>query len=83
MTRRAGIFLRAFAGWTVFVWAIFIRNMAKDHTHSAGFKAVHIGLAVISLAFAVGCLVVVSRARRQSGAAALRSDPGERVPAGR
>ncbi len=64
VTRRAAAFLYVFAGWTVFVWAVFIRNMAKDHTHTAGFKAVHITLAVISIAFAVGCITVVSRARR-------------------
>lgn len=66
VTRRAALFLRVFAGWTVFVWVVFIRNIAKDHTHTAGFKSVHITLAVVSLAFAAGCLVVVSRSRRTS-----------------
>ena len=55
----------------MFVWAVFIRNIAKDHTHSSGFKVVHITLAVISLAFAAGCFAVVSRSRR--GAVTLRS----------
>lgn len=64
MTRRIATFLYTFAGWTVFVWAVFIRNVAKDHTHTTGFKVVHITLAVISLAFAAACVWVVSRARR-------------------
>ena len=68
MTRRAAVYLYAFAGWTVFVWAVFIRNIAKDHTHSTGFKVVHITLAVISLAFAAGCVAVVGRARRRESA---------------
>ncbi|GAC1593225.1 MAG: hypothetical protein NVS3B21_14000 [Acidimicrobiales bacterium] len=67
MTRRSAMFLRVFAGWTVFVWAVFIRNIAKDHVHSVGFKTVHITLAVISLAFAAGCVLVVSASRRATG----------------
>ena len=63
VTRRAAAFLYTFAGWTLFVWVVFIRNIAKDHTHSTGFKVVHITLAVISLAFAAGCVAVVRRAR--------------------
>ncbi|GAC1316451.1 MAG: hypothetical protein NVSMB12_13250 [Acidimicrobiales bacterium] len=68
MTRRAALFLRVFAGWTVFVWVVFIRNIVKDHTHTTGFKVVHITLAVISLAFAAGCFAVVARSRRVSQA---------------
>jgi hypothetical protein len=72
VSRRAAVFLYAFAGWTLFVWVVFIRNIAKDHTHTAGFKAVHITLAVISIAFAAGCVAVVrgARQRRDAGAAA-------------
>ena len=70
MNRRAAVFLYTFAGWTLFVWIVFIRNISKDRTHTAGFKAVHITLAVISIAFAIGCAVVVrrSRQRRDTGA---------------
>jgi hypothetical protein len=64
VTRRAATFLYIFAGWTVFVWVVFIRNVANDHTHGTGFKVVHITLAIISLALAAGCFWVVSRARR-------------------
>jgi hypothetical protein len=69
VTRRTAAYLRLFAAWTVFVWATFIRNISGDHTHSTGFKVVHITLAVVSLALATGAFVVVSRARRaQRGA---------------
>ena len=64
MTRRAATFLYAFAGWTLFVWVVFIRNISKDHTHTTAFKTVHITLAVISIAFAAGCAAVVRRARQ-------------------
>lgn len=64
VTRRAALFLYAFAGWTLFVWVVFIRNISKDRTHTSGFKAVHITLAVISIAFAAGCVAVVRRARQ-------------------
>ena len=74
MTRRAALFLRVFAGWTVFVWVVFIRNITKDHTHSTGFKVVHITLAVISLAFAAGCFAVVARSRRD-GPVSPAGDP--------
>ena len=75
MTRRAAVFLYAFAGWTVFVWVVFIRNIAKDHTHSTGFKVVHIILAVISIALAAGCFAVVGRARRRGDV-----ERGDRMP---
>jgi Na+/melibiose symporter-like transporter len=65
VNRRAATFLYVFAGWTVFVWVVFIRNIAKDHTHGTGFKVVHIVLAVISIAFAAGCFAVVARTRRR------------------
>lgn len=78
MTRRLATFLYVFAGWTVFVWAVFIRNIARDHTHGTAFKVVHIVLAVISLLFAAGTFWLVSRARLSRGA----GDPAgtERVP---
>jgi len=76
MSRRAAVFLYVFAGWTVWVWAVLIRNMAADHTHSTGFKVVHDTLAVISIAFAVGTVLIVRRVRRVRQPA----EPPERVP---
>jgi hypothetical protein len=64
VSRRAANYLRIFSAWTVFVWVTFIRNISRDHTHTTGFKVVHIALAVISLLFAAGALVIVSRERR-------------------
>ncbi|MEY2397635.1 MAG: hypothetical protein QOJ00_809 [Actinomycetota bacterium] len=66
MHLRHATFLRIVAGWTVFVWAVLIKNMLGDSNHSIAFRAVHIGLAVISIALAAGTFVVVriERGRR-------------------
>ncbi len=64
MTRGQANFLRAFSIWTAFVWFTFIKNIVGVDDRSTGFKVVHVGLAVISLAFAVGCWILVSRSRR-------------------
>ena len=58
LTRNQRLFLRAFAVWTVWVWGTRIWNVIGDHAHGAGFKAVHIVLAVVSVAFAVGTWIV-------------------------
>jgi len=67
MSKRDGVVLRVAAGWTVFVWGTFIRNIVKDHTHSTGFKVVHITLAVISLGFAAAIWMIAARNRKQVG----------------
>ena len=59
--RRDRIVLRVAAIWTAFVWVVFVRNILHDHTHSFSFKAVHIGLAAVSLAFAVAIWQVAGR----------------------
>lgn len=66
MSRRDTLLLRLAAGWTVFVWVVFLRNLLKDHTHAFGFKAVHTVLAVVSLAFAAVIWVVASRNRQRA-----------------
>ncbi len=66
MTRTDALILRTAAGWTVFVWATRIRNILGDDTHGTGFKAVHIVLAVVSVAFAVAIWGVASRGRRRA-----------------
>ena len=58
--------LRAFAVWTVFVWGNRIANIVGDDGRSFGFKAVHVVLALVSVAFAVATWVIVSRNRRRS-----------------
>jgi uncharacterized protein YhhL (DUF1145 family) len=50
--RRAGWFLIVAAAWTAFVWLNRLVNLAGDD-RSAAFIAVHVVLAVVSLAFAV------------------------------
>lgn len=67
MSKRDAVVLRVAAGWTVFVWVTFIRNMLKDHTHSTGFKVVHITLAVVSLGFAAALWMIAARNRKQAG----------------
>jgi hypothetical protein len=75
MTRGQANFLRAFSIWTAFVWFTFIRNIVGVDDRSTGFKVVHIGLALVSLAFAVGCWILVSRARRAALAKAATVPP--------
>ncbi len=65
MTRRDALILRSAAVWTVFIWVTRIRNILGDDTRSAGFKAVHTVLAVISVAFAVAIWAVASRNRKR------------------
>ncbi|MGH9148874.1 MAG: hypothetical protein ACRD0D_05985 [Acidimicrobiales bacterium] len=64
MTRRDARLLSAFAVWTLSVWGTRIWNVVGDEERSAGFKAVHVALALISAAFAVATLVVVGRRGR-------------------
>jgi hypothetical protein len=64
MTRNQAIVLRAAALWTFYVWITRIWNIVQDSNTSAAFKAVHSILAVVSIAFAVAILVVVSKNRR-------------------
>ncbi len=61
MTTAARWTLRCSAVWSIWVWAVLVRNMLVDHVHSFGFRAVHIGLAIVSFAFAVATLVIASR----------------------
>lgn len=67
MTRRQALLLRAFAVWTVYVWATRMWTIWHDHTrgHGAGFKAVHTVLAVVSIAFAVAAWRVVTKVQRK------------------
>ncbi len=62
MKFRSVVFLRAFAVWTIFVWLTRIKNVF-DQDRGAAFVAVHVVLALVSIAFAVGTLVIVRRER--------------------
>jgi hypothetical protein len=62
MNFRSAVFLRAFAVWTIFVWVTRIKNVF-DQGRGAGFVIVHVVLALISIAFAVGTFAVVRKER--------------------
>jgi hypothetical protein len=70
MSSREALVLRAFSLWTVYVWGTRIWNVVGDDTRGFAFKAVHVVLAVVSVAFAVAAWVIVSRIRRRSRAGA-------------
>lgn len=65
MNRRDAIVLRAFAGWTVYVWVTRTWNILRDDDprHGAAFKGVHMVLAFVSVAFAVAAWKIVTRNR--------------------
>lgn len=65
MSRRDVLLLRAAAVWTVFIWAVFVRNLLGDETRETGFKVVHLTLAVVSVAFAAVIWRVASRSSRR------------------
>jgi len=65
MQIRTAVFLRAFAFWTIFVWATRIKNVF-DQDRGAGFIVVHVILALISVGFAVGTFAVVRRERAKA-----------------
>ena len=67
MSRAAAWVLRAAAMWSLWVWAVLIRNMLIDTTHSLGFRIVHLVLAAISILFAVALLVIAQGPRSSDG----------------
>jgi predicted branched-subunit amino acid permease len=69
MSRRDAFILRAAAVWTLWVWGTRIGNVIGDDARSTAFKAVHVVLALVSVAFAVALLRVASRNRRKAEAA--------------
>ena len=65
MTRTDALILRSAAVWTIFVWVTRMRNILGDDTRSTGFKAVHMILAIVSVAFAIAIWAVASRNRKR------------------
>ena len=59
--------LRAFAVWTVWVWLTRIGNVLGDDERGFGFKAVHVALALVSVAFAAVTWRIAARSRSRSG----------------
>ena len=66
MSKNHALVLRAFAVWTVYVWGTRIGNVVGDDTRGFAFKAVHVVLALVSVAFAVATWVIVSSNRRRT-----------------
>ena len=64
MSDRDALVLRAFAVWTVYVWGTRIWNVVGDEARTFGFKAVHVALATVSVAFAVATWLIVAKNRR-------------------
>jgi hypothetical protein len=58
--------LVAMVVWALFVWSTRIRNVAGDHTSSTTSKAWAILLSLSFVAFAVGGIVMLIRARGRS-----------------
>ena len=81
-SRKTAGLLVAAGLWPLLVWPNFVRVVATDERAFDGgptaYLVVHVGLAVVSMAFGVALLVVGVRAWRAAG---TRSQ--ERVPAGR
>jgi hypothetical protein len=80
MTSRQAVVLYAFAAWTLWVWGTRIWNVF-DADNSTGFVVVHVALALVSVAFAVGAIVIVRSVRRAGGSAA--DEQADRSGAGR
>jgi len=66
VNRRDAIILRAAAAWTLFIWAVRIRNILGDETRATSFKVVHTILALVSVAFAAALWRVASRNRQRA-----------------
>lgn len=75
LTGKQAFLLRAFSGWTIYVWSTRIWNIWRDSGRDLPFKAVHSVLALVSVAFAVAALVVVRRNRRAASSALPDPDP--------
>lgn len=63
MRRRDAMVVRAFCVWTVLIWATRIGNVLGDDARDVAFKAVHVVLALVSVALAVLSWGAVARAR--------------------
>lgn len=63
MSRRASLLLRASVIWTAWVWIVLIRNMIISHDPWS-FRLIHIGLGIVSLAFAVVTWRITGNTRR-------------------
>ena len=84
LTRRQAWLLVGAAAWTWYVWLTRIWNIVADETRSTGFKAVHVALAVVSVALLtpVGWIGIRSlrSGREGSGASGVSERVDTRLP---
>jgi len=79
LTRRASVFLLAFAAWSWIIWPTFLRNIWSDDRSFApgggptGFLLVHAVLTVASLAFGTTIGVLGYRGLRRAARPASRA----------
>jgi ABC-type polysaccharide/polyol phosphate export permease len=77
ISKRVAWFLIAFGVWSWVIWPVFIKNIWKDsrswHYGMTGFFAVHLVLAVVSLALGTAIGILGIRAAR-SQPVAVASD---------
>ena len=82
MTRRQSHILLAAAVWTLYVWISRLVIMAGQD-ESAGFKAVHAALALVSIGFALAIGKIGWDARKaRASARAAEPTPAEPTPTG-
>jgi hypothetical protein len=77
MTRGEANLIRVFSLWTLGVWLVRTRNIVADPERDFGFKAVHVVIAVVSVALAIGAWIVVMR-NRTKGKPAVREMGSDR-----
>lgn len=74
MTKKHVWIVRAAALWTLYVWGVLVRNMIIDTTNTLAFRVVHIGLAIISFAFAAAIWWVSNLISREIKGRSNRDD---------
>ena len=75
MQLRQAWVLRAFGIWTIYVWATRMWNILRDDERDGAFKAVHSVLALISVVFAIACLMIVRNIRSRRGVSDAPAEP--------
>ncbi|CAB4815966.1 MAG: hypothetical protein F2903_04940 [Actinobacteria bacterium] len=80
MSRTSVWVLRVSAVWSIWVWAVLVKNMLNDHNHGLSFRVVHIILAVISLAFAVVTILIAQKMSSQLRRASSSNNKDSNLP---
>lgn len=83
LTRRQTRILLAAAAWTIYVWGFRTINLIGDDERDFAFKAVHIALAMVSVAFAVAIGKIGLAVRRRAKESGGYEPEPEREPARR